>query len=34
MTPQIPLPTDNLHKFMCMLGLALMLSSMLGVYVV
>ena len=27
MTPSIPLPTDNLYKFLCLFGLALMLAS-------
>jgi H+/Cl- antiporter ClcA len=30
MTPQIPIPTDSLHKFMSLLGLALLLSALLG----
>ena len=32
MVPQIPIPTDSLHKFLCMLGLALVLSGLLGFY--
>jgi hypothetical protein len=31
-TPQIPLPTDNFHKFVCLLGLAMALSGLLGFY--
>jgi H+/Cl- antiporter ClcA len=32
MTPQIPLATDSLHKFLCLLGLVLVLSGLLGFY--
>ena len=34
MQPQIPMPTDNLYKFIALFGFALVMSSLLGtVYV-
>ena len=30
MQPSIPIPTDNIYKFACLLGLAIFISAMLG----
>ena len=30
MTPTIPLPTDNIYKFVCLFGLALILAAVYG----
>ena len=34
MTPQLPIPTDSLHKFLCMFGLALLFTGVLGFYAI
>lgn len=35
MEPSIPIPTDNVYKFLCLFGLTVFISSMLGsVYLV
>jgi hypothetical protein len=34
MIPSVPLPTDNLYKFLCLLGLAIVLAGMAAVYAV
>jgi hypothetical protein len=32
MQPNVPIPTDNLYKFMALFGLAIIISAMVGLY--